>query len=197
MTKILIAYASAKGSTRGVAGRIAERCGAAGFDVTMFPAVESPGHEWFDAVILGSAIHDMDWLPSATVIVDRRRVAVKTQPVRAFSVATWGETSTFLSTQLTRRIRKSASEPRTVTKLRKSADLRDHRRFAGALTRGDWLLVGALSSRSWAVDTRLLETGPTSMRGRTRSRNNSVAVNSSTPHEPRMPHDSSMIDKGP
>lgn len=144
MTKILIAYASAKGSTRGVAGRIAERCGAAGFDVKMFPAVESPGHEWFDAVILGSAIHDMDWLPSAAVVVDRRRVEVKTQPVWAFSVATWGETSTLLSTRLTRRIRKSATEPRTVTKLRKSADMRDHRRFAGALTRGDWPLVGRI-----------------------------------------------------
>ncbi|MDE8649599.1 MULTISPECIES: flavodoxin domain-containing protein [Rhodococcus] len=142
MIKVLIEYASANGSTRGIARKIADRCSVPGFDVSLSAVEEDPGHEWFDAVIVGSAIHGMDWLPAAREAVFRRSSAAKTQPVWAFSVATWGATSTLLAPRLARRIRTTASEPKTVTKLRESADLRDHRRFAGMLTRGDWPLLG-------------------------------------------------------
>lgn len=88
---VLVCYASAAGSTRGIAERIADRirtelrerwrvapevlCRPTGPDLRPADA---------DALIVGSAVHNMAWLPEATSLLDR---AVRTPaPVWVFSV---------------------------------------------------------------------------------------------------------------
>ncbi|NMM89582.1 hypothetical protein B2J88_35475 [Rhodococcus sp. SRB_17] len=144
MTRILIGYASAKGSTEGVARMIGEHCAAAGIETKIVSTEEDLGFEQFDALILGSAVHNMDWLPSAHKVVERLGSSGRVPPVWAFSVSTWGATSTLLARRLTRRIRRTTTEPKTVTLLRTTADLRDHRQFAGVLKHGDWPLFGRI-----------------------------------------------------
>ena len=144
MTQILIEYASAKGSTEGIARKIGERCEELGVHTEIVSTEEDPGYQLFDAVILGSAIHNMDWLPSARAVVDLLGTSGRPPPVWAFSVSTWGATSTLLADRLTRRIRRTATEPKTVVLLRTVSDVRDHRQFAGVIRRGDWPLFGRI-----------------------------------------------------
>jgi menaquinone-dependent protoporphyrinogen oxidase len=81
--RVLVAYATATGSTAGVAERIADVLGSAGATVTcrvVGPDVEPADH---DAVIVGSAVHNMAWLPPALEFL--RRVPAG-RPVWCFSV---------------------------------------------------------------------------------------------------------------
>ncbi|MCE4263545.1 MULTISPECIES: flavodoxin domain-containing protein [Rhodococcus] len=142
MPRILIEYASAKGSTEGIARRIGECCENLGADTKIVSAEQDSDLGRFDAVILGSAVHDRDWLPPARTAVDRLLAGEQVPPVWAFSVSTWGETSSLVADRLTRRIRATAREPNTVARLRSGSDLRDHRQFAGVVRRGDWPLFG-------------------------------------------------------
>jgi menaquinone-dependent protoporphyrinogen oxidase len=68
---VLVAYASAAGSTADIAERITEIMRAAGCDVVCRPAGLDVGLAGFDALVLGSAVHDMAWLPSAIDMVRR------------------------------------------------------------------------------------------------------------------------------
>lgn len=142
MTRILIEYASAKGSTEGIARKIGERCEQMGAETKIVSVEQDPDIGGFDALIVGSAVHDRDWLPSARTAVDRLLACEQIPPVWAFSVSTWGATSTLLARRLTRRIRTTANEPNTVARLRTGSDLRAHRQFAGVIRRGDWPLFG-------------------------------------------------------
>lgn len=144
MPRILIAYASAKGSTERIARKVGERCAAAGPETKIVSTEEDPGYQLFDAVILGSAIHNMDWLPSARTVVERLGASGPPPPVWAFSVSTWGAMSTLLADWLTRRIRRTTTEPKTVMLLRTVSDVRDPRQFAGVIRRGDWPRFGRI-----------------------------------------------------
>jgi menaquinone-dependent protoporphyrinogen oxidase len=62
---VLVAYATADGSTHGVAEAIAEELRRAGLVVRCCPAGPEPDWSEFDAVVVGSAIHDGHWLASA------------------------------------------------------------------------------------------------------------------------------------
>lgn len=142
--RILIEYASAKGSTEAIARRIGERCGELGVDTEIVSVEEDPAFGSVDALILGSAVHGRDWLPSAHAVVEKLTARGPGPPVWAFSVSTWGVTSTLLGRRLTRRIRAAAREPNSVVRLRSRSDLRDHRQFAGVVRRGDWPLLGRI-----------------------------------------------------
>ena len=144
MTQILIEYASAKGSTEGIARKIGERCEELGVHTEIVSVEEDPVFDRFDALILGSAVHDRDWLPTARAAVARLTALDTGPPVWAFSVSTWGSTSTLLGSRLTRRIRATAGEPNTVARLRSLSDLRAHRQFAGVVRRGDWPPFGRI-----------------------------------------------------
>lgn len=85
---MLVAYATAAGSTRGVAERIGiALAGAAGrpaLDVVCRPVSSDLEASGFDAFVVGSAVHDMAWLPDAVAFLDR--VVVPGRPVWVFSV---------------------------------------------------------------------------------------------------------------
>ena len=83
--KVLVGYATAAGSTAGIAGRIAARLTDAGHHVrcaVVGPEVDPTG---YDAVVVGSAVHSMAWLPPALDLLGRA-VTAGVRPVWCFSV---------------------------------------------------------------------------------------------------------------
>ena len=83
--RVLVAYATAAGSTAGVAERITDVLRTTGCDVVCGPADPEPDLTGFDALVLGSAVHDMAWLPSAVTLL-HRAAASGCGPVWCFSV---------------------------------------------------------------------------------------------------------------
>jgi len=83
---VLVAYATAEGSTVGVAERLAGRLGEHGHEVVVLPVDRVEALDPFDAVVVGSAVHDQAWLPSAAAFVHDHREALARRPVWAFSV---------------------------------------------------------------------------------------------------------------
>jgi menaquinone-dependent protoporphyrinogen oxidase len=80
---VLVAYATAAGSTAGVAERIADVLRASGATVTcrvVGPDLQPAGH---DALVVGSAVHDMAWLSPA---LDFLRRVPGGRPLWCFSV---------------------------------------------------------------------------------------------------------------
>lgn len=84
--KILVSYASAAGSTRGVAERLAARLAARGHAIECDSINARPDPAGFDVVVIGSAVHDQAWLPEAMRWLDTHRPALRNEPVWAFSV---------------------------------------------------------------------------------------------------------------
>ena len=69
--RVLVSYATAVGSTAGIAERIADVLRTAGRDVVCRPADPDLDLAGFDALVMGSAVHDMAWLPSAVTMLHR------------------------------------------------------------------------------------------------------------------------------
>ena len=145
--KVLVGYASAHGSTAGIARAIADRLTRAGLRVRVCPIDEVESVVTFDAVILGSAIHDRAWLPEASGFVKRNAVDLASRPVWLFSVSSVGETSSFLASSVARLIRRLGNEAREVAAFRETIRPRGHRSFAGAVERAHWGVAGDLFLR--------------------------------------------------
>lgn len=79
--RILVGYASAHGSTAEIAHRIAGALQHPGWtvDVVEVQKIADPGA--YDAVVLGSAIHDQEWLPEATEFVHHHQDVLRARPV--------------------------------------------------------------------------------------------------------------------
>jgi menaquinone-dependent protoporphyrinogen oxidase len=83
--RVLIAYASRHGATRGIAERIADRLRAAGVEVDVHPAASAPDPVLYDAVVIGGAAYMFHWLKDATRFVERHRTILAARPVWLFS----------------------------------------------------------------------------------------------------------------
>ncbi|SEO83368.1 flavodoxin domain-containing protein [Trujillonella endophytica] len=86
--RVLVASASAGGSTAEVAERIAARLRAS-LEVEVRPAGPAPAADLdrFDAFVVGSAVHDMAWLPPARELLQLLAPVLGERPVWLFSVA--------------------------------------------------------------------------------------------------------------
>lgn len=84
--RILLAYASATGSSVEVAQAIAETLDERGFSVDVRPVKENPTVEGYQAVIAGSAVQYGKWLPEAIDFVKVNRAALQQVPVALFCV---------------------------------------------------------------------------------------------------------------
>ncbi|HMS48953.1 MAG: flavodoxin domain-containing protein [Candidatus Microthrix subdominans] len=146
MMTVLVGYASAYGSTKGIASRVGEHLRAAGFEVDVHPVDEIDSVNAYEAVIIGSAIHNQKWLPSGDEFM-RAHAEALASPVWLFSVCSIGETTSFLSERLARIARRRRKVPPTVSEVQRPIDLRDHRYFAGAIERTHWSAAGNLFLR--------------------------------------------------
>lgn len=83
---VLVTYASPHGSTRGIAERVAERLRRGGLDVDCRPVSDVESTAGFDAVVVGSAIHDQAWLPEAAQFLLTNAADLVTKKVWLYSV---------------------------------------------------------------------------------------------------------------
>lgn len=139
---ILVGYASAHGSTREVARRIAARLKERGHRVDVRPADQVEDVGGYDAVVIGSAIYNQAWLPDAAALMHRNLGPLARRPVWLFSVGTVGDHSSAIGPRITRTLRRLADDRKDIAHYRDAVRPRDHRTFAGVIQRGDWGLLG-------------------------------------------------------
>ena len=84
--KILVAYASAAGSTAGVAEAIGKTLVESGAQVEVRPMKDVNDLAPYQAVVAGSAIRDGKWLPEAIQFVQNHQAALARKPFAAFLV---------------------------------------------------------------------------------------------------------------
>lgn len=84
--RILIAYASANGSTADIAKTIGETLYTQGFSVDVRPITKDLLVDGYQAVLIGSAIHYGSWLPEAVDFVKSNQEALSSVPVALFCV---------------------------------------------------------------------------------------------------------------
>lgn len=123
---VLVTYASAMGSTREVAERIASRLEAAlgGVECRTVDDVESVAG--FDAVVVGSAIHNQAWLPPASRFFAREAAELARRPVWAFSIGMADALPAAF-----RRRGAALQQERLARNLPHEVPLRGHRLFSG------------------------------------------------------------------
>ena len=83
---VLVAYASARGSTREIAQHMASRMAAALGGVECRSVEEVDSVSGYDAVVVGSAVHNQAWLPPALAFLADYAPELAERPVWAFSV---------------------------------------------------------------------------------------------------------------
>ena len=143
MMIILIAFATCHGSTEGVAERIGQRIQASGINAEVHPVTEVTDPGRYDAVILGSAVHNMKWLPEASRFAQRNAALLQQRPTWLFSVSSIGDQESFISPRVARVLRAMKKETPEITALRSAIHPRGHRNFAGAIARADWSAAGS------------------------------------------------------
>jgi menaquinone-dependent protoporphyrinogen oxidase len=113
-------------------------------DAEVHPVDEVMSLEAYDAVIIGSAVHNMAWLPSADAFVKQHAATLACRPLWLFSVSSVGDTTSFFGPHVARWMRRLRREPKTIPGIRARVHPRDHHNFAGAVKRSDWNLAGHL-----------------------------------------------------
>lgn len=144
----LVAHASAHGSTTEIAARIAETLGRAGVACEVRAAADVTTLEPYDAVVLGSAVHDGRWLSPASDLVGQHADELRQRPVWTFSVCSIGATSSFFGPRVSRLARRRLGPAYPdVAPLVEQAGARDHRSFAGVIQPYHWGRIGNLGLR--------------------------------------------------
>jgi len=156
-SRVLVGYATAAGSTAGIAERIAGILRASGCEVVCRPLGADLDPAPFDALVLGSAVHNMAWLRPALDLLGRVP-AGGNQPTWCFSVG-----GVAPSGPVTRHM--TALEVRKVeTTFPAGLSVREHRFFGGIVQMAGvplwgrifWRLVGGRAGdhRDWpAIDS--------------------------------------------
>jgi menaquinone-dependent protoporphyrinogen oxidase len=135
---VLVAYATAHGSTKGVALAVAQHLSAAGVAVDLRAADDVADVRAYDAAVLGSAIHNGRWLTPASELLNELARELS-GPLWLFSVCTVGETTSFLGPRLSRIARRARKLPPDV-----AAVGAPHRFFAGVIEKSHWNATGRL-----------------------------------------------------
>ncbi len=133
----LVAYATARGSTRGIAERIASRLRDAGHAVELEPVNLVRDLSRYDAVVLGSPVFNQRWMPAADAFVDQHAAELRGRAVWLFSVGTFGDDRRLIGPAMRR-------EPLGIGDLVRRVGAHDYRVFAGVINRADWPLVGRM-----------------------------------------------------
>src|SRR4051812_12257196 len=118
---VLVAYASRRGATRGIAERIAARMRADGLDVHLDPLLGREQVGRFQAVVLGSPIYSHEGEREAGEFCRRNAPPLAGHPVWTFSVG-WPAHGT-----------DTIPDARNLAEVHQLVAVREHRFFLGAL----------------------------------------------------------------
>ena len=83
--RVLVAYGSKRGGTRGIAETIAETLTGEGDDVDLRDAREVGSIDGYDMVVVGGALYANRWHKSARKLVKRNADSLRNMPVWLFS----------------------------------------------------------------------------------------------------------------
>ncbi len=89
--RVLVAYASKRGSTAEIAETVASELRRSGLAVSCEPADEVEELDRFDAVVLGSAVYMKRWRGDAKHFLRKQRKALKEMPFWVFSSGPAGD----------------------------------------------------------------------------------------------------------
>jgi menaquinone-dependent protoporphyrinogen oxidase len=126
--KVLVAYASRRGSTAGIAERIAETLGRHGLDVTFREIAHVGAPEGFDAFVIGSSAYMGHWEKGAAEFVRDHAATLALRPTWLFSA---GPIGTDLVDKQGRDVIE-ASRPLEFAEFKSLVRPRDERVFFGA-----------------------------------------------------------------
>lgn len=84
MTRVLVAYASKMGSTKDIAEAIGEELQERGLRVEVRNVREADSPDYYDAIVLGSAVYAARWRPEATAYVRQHAAELAGHPVWLF-----------------------------------------------------------------------------------------------------------------
>jgi menaquinone-dependent protoporphyrinogen oxidase len=126
--RVLVAYASKAGSTKGIAEFIGEKLRKNGTQVDVKDVGSASDLDKYDAFVIGSALYMFHWMKEANQFVSKNRRILSNRPVWIFSS---GPTGTKLTDKKGRDLRE-VSGPKEIDKLRESINPRDHHVFFGA-----------------------------------------------------------------
>lgn len=140
--RALIAYATEHGSTREIAERIGKVSSLRGVQVDVRPTDQVDAIEGYDLFVIGSAVHDQQWLPRARFLVRRCAAEAPGHPVWLFSVGMPGA----LRWPLKRWA--YAEEPKLLAQFDGVIEPVAHRLFSGVIAPEHLSLTGRLAFRA-------------------------------------------------
>jgi menaquinone-dependent protoporphyrinogen oxidase len=126
---VLVAYASKRGATQGIAERIAMRLSAAGLQADVQPMKQAGDLSGYGAFVIGSAAYLGHWLGEANAFVRSNETVLAGRPTWLFSSGPLGTEKTDAKGRDVR----LAAEPKEIAELGQAIYPRDHRVFFGAL----------------------------------------------------------------
>jgi menaquinone-dependent protoporphyrinogen oxidase len=126
--KILVAYASRHGATKGIAERIAETLERAGLEVTLEPVRNAGPVDGYEAFVIGSAAYMGGWLGEATAFVRRHLYLLARHRVWLFSSGPVGTETV----DAKGRDQLTASEPKEFAEFARTIQPRGQQVFFGA-----------------------------------------------------------------
>ncbi len=134
--RVLVAYATRHGSTKGVAEAIAEELRGRQLEVDLRDIHDAGRAHGYDAAVIGSPVYVGSWLKEARAFVDREQTDLASTPVWLFSVGPLGAEHP-----------QPEGDPKDVAALTEAVHPRQHRIFAGALDRRQLSLLERFTVR--------------------------------------------------
>ncbi len=122
MTRVLVAYASKRGSTAEIAEAIRDELDAQGLAVDCVPASDVRSVADYDAVVVGSAVYMKRWRRDAGRLLRRHSRELAARPLWIFSSGPVGKDPDY-----------SWSEPRRIVETAERLGARGHVVFGGRL----------------------------------------------------------------
>ncbi len=123
--KILVTVASKHGSTREIADTICEVLRADRISLNLMNAADVETLKGYDAVILGSAVYEGNWLAEANEFVERLRPELATLPLWVFSSGPLPNRNT--------QPPQANDDPALLAPVLDGLNIRDHRVFVGKI----------------------------------------------------------------
>lgn len=127
--KVLVAYASKSGSTKGIAEFIGKKLRGLGLDAEVSDVSQVGDAGAYDAFVIGSAVFMWHWMKEARSFISKNRAVLSERPVWLFSSGPVGSKPT----DEKGRDLLEVSGPSELEELKQMSNPRDHRVFFGAL----------------------------------------------------------------